>query len=121
LKKLKPHINRVILQSDNAKCYQGGSLVLGLWNIIKERGITIPRFIHTETQDGKGSIDAQFAIVMRHITASVDSGMDCSTAKELLEVFKSRGGFITQSQSYLKSIIQKLRHLLSNILSIYEF
>ena len=56
-----PHIEEVVLQSDNARCYQNSNLLCGLMLICKSRHkLKIAKFIHSETQDGKCSIDAPF-------------------------------------------------------------
>jgi len=66
-----PFITELILQSDNANCYQNNFIVcsIGLLNACYEaRGLKIIQFIHTETQDGKTVLDAHFATCMRFLT-----------------------------------------------------
>jgi hypothetical protein len=56
-----PDIKSVIVQSDNAKCYNCNELRL-LTTLINTRSpLKVERHIFTETQDGKGLIDAHFA------------------------------------------------------------
>ena len=58
-----PEVERVIIQSDNARCYQNSMLLIGLMLVSKNRPeLRIEKIIHTETQDGKGSIEAHFAL-----------------------------------------------------------
>ena len=61
-----PHIKKVTLQSDNAGCYRAKDLALAL-PIVSQNAPKIVRFVHTETQDGKGLIDAHFAQGTRHV------------------------------------------------------
>ena len=66
-----PFITELILQSDNANCYQNNFIVcaIALLNASHEaRGLKIIQFIHTETQDGKTVLDAHFATCMRFLT-----------------------------------------------------
>ena len=58
IKKHLPNIDQIILQSDNAGCYQ---------KTMYAHGIEISRLIHTETQDGKSVLDAHFARSMQRI------------------------------------------------------
>lgn len=62
-----PEIKAVVLQSDDAKCYQNNliRILLALFNT--RSAIRVERYIFTETQDGKGLIDAHFAICMAHL------------------------------------------------------
>ena len=62
-----PHIRTVTLQSDNAGCYQAKELLLLIAILNTSSQIRIVRFIHTETQDGKGLIDAHFAKGTAHL------------------------------------------------------
>ena len=80
LKRDFPHIKRVILQTDNANCYQSKKLLVGVYalNKVGDRPY-ICRIIHTETQDGKCSIDAHFVIAMRHVVRYVNSGNNVMT------------------------------------------
>jgi hypothetical protein len=61
-------IEEIVLQSDNASNYQGNTLLFSipLMNCIHR--IKIVRYILTETQDGKGLIDAHFAHGTIHVT-----------------------------------------------------
>ena len=66
-----PFITELILQSDNANCYQNNFIVcsIGLLNACHEkRGLRVIQFVHTETQDGKTVLDAHFATCMRFLT-----------------------------------------------------
>ena len=66
-----PFLTELILQSDNANCYQNNFLVcaIALLNACHQsRGLRIIQFVHTETQDGKTVLDAHFATCMRFLT-----------------------------------------------------
>ena len=66
-----PFISEVILQSDNANCYQNTSLIcsISLLNAsYQHRNLKIIKYIHTETQDGKTVLDAHFARCMRFLS-----------------------------------------------------
>ena len=65
IKKHLPNIDQIILQSDNAGCYQ---------KTMYAHGIEISRLIHTETQDGKSVLDAHFARSMQHIISLCKEG-----------------------------------------------
>ena len=54
-------------------------------------GTRIKAIVHTETQDGKGLIDAHFAIMMRHVWEFVNSGNNASTEDELVTALRSYG------------------------------
>ena len=62
-----PHIKTVILQSDNAGCYQSKELLLLIATLNKNNDIRITSYIHTETQDGKVLIDAHFTKGSAHL------------------------------------------------------
>ena len=61
IKEELPFITDIILQSDNAGCYHVKELLFGMLVLGIHHGLQISRMIHTETQDGKGLIDAHFA------------------------------------------------------------
>lgn len=48
-------------------------------------GVDVVRFLHTETQDGKGLIDAHFARGSQHCIMYMRTGRNISTPTELLE------------------------------------
>ena len=62
------HIRTMILQSDNAGCYQAIEVVLLIAILNTTNQIRIIRFIHTEKQDDKGLIDAHFANPARNVS-----------------------------------------------------
>ena len=49
-----PHVKRIILQSDNAKCYQNNELRLFIGILNLTFPVKIVRYLFSETQDGKG-------------------------------------------------------------------
>jgi hypothetical protein len=62
-----PEIKAVVLQSDDAKCYQNNLIRILLALLNTRSAIRVERYIFTETQDGKGLIDAHFTICMAHL------------------------------------------------------
>ena len=52
----------------------------------------IKRFLHTETQDGKGVIDAHFSTGMRHVIRRINEGVDVRTPGKLYAALSSHGG-----------------------------
>ena len=92
-----PRIRTVTLQSDNAGCYRAKELLLliAILNTINQ--IRIVRFIHTETQDGKGLIDAHFAKGTAHVMKFMKTSLQnrirtIATAKVLLQLSHGGGG-----------------------------
>ena len=117
---MKPHIKRVVLQSDNAKCYQGGLLALGIWILGFSdplRNIFVQKLIHTETQDGKGSIDAHFAVLMRHLITTVDEAANAATAKEVFDGLNARGGMNNVVTVLFRINRKKIQTLLDQYIS----
>ena len=55
------------LQTDNVGCYQSKEFLLLLAILNGCNKIKVTRYIHTETQDGKGLIDAHFAKGTAHL------------------------------------------------------
>ena len=92
-----PHIRTVTLQSDNAGCYQAKELLLLIAILNTSSQIRIVRFIHTETQDGKGLIDAHFAKGTAHLmkfmkTSQQNRIRTIATAKGLAAALAWGGG-----------------------------
>lgn len=90
-------VKQILLQSDNAKCYQNNTLPIFLANLDdrqsqRQGAPRITGFVHTETQDGKGVIDAHFATAMRHILKYVDAGNDVDTPKLVVTALNYNGG-----------------------------
>ena len=63
-------IPKAVVCSDNAGCYTSNLLILmiGLLNATHADSLFIEQLIHSETQDGKGLVDAHFATSKRHLT-----------------------------------------------------
>ena len=64
-----PFIKSIVLQSDNARCYENHLLILGIsiFNNLYYPNIYVSEFVHTETQDGKTLLDAHFASCARFL------------------------------------------------------
>lgn len=98
LKKLKPEVDTITIQSDNAKCYQCPEILIYVWLLAKHHGFKVQaKFIHTETQDGKGVIDGHSAIFMMHVLRLVAAGENAITPAQLVSLMRANGGI---SNSY---------------------
>ena len=87
-----PHVRSLYVQSDNARCYKKGNLIVGLYRISKAYGLKLLSYVHTGIQDGKGSIDAHFATAMRHVHRYCNMGHDVVTSAELIQALRANGG-----------------------------
>jgi hypothetical protein len=92
IKRDLPHIRRITVQSDNASSYQNASVIIFLPLIGVAHGITVERFLHTETQDGKSMLDAHFGQATRKIWRYVQQGHNCVTPSQLVFALSSDGG-----------------------------
>lgn len=97
IKRQHPHIKKIILQSDNAGCYQNVSHFYMIPYLSYVHGIEIVRFIHSETQDGKSVLDAHFARSMQAIYAWCKEGNNCLTPTQAVEALKSYGGLFNST------------------------
>lgn len=75
VRKQLPEIESIILQSDNAKCYNSNLLRVLIALINSRSPLKVERHIFTETQDGKGLIDAHFARGTAHLMKFMKSSM----------------------------------------------
>ena len=75
-----------------ARCYKKGNLIVGLYRISKAYGLRLLSYVHTGIQDGKGSIDAHFAMAMRHVHRYCNMGHDVVTSAELIQALHANGG-----------------------------
>ena len=87
-----PNVTKIYVQSDNAKCYRSAFLVVGMALVAQHHKITIPRFIHTGVQDGKGPIDAHFATSNRHVVCYVNEGNNVITPYDLVKALQHGNG-----------------------------
>ena len=53
-----PFANKIVLQTDNAKCYQSNELRLLIGLLNRRSPIKVVRFVYSETQDGKSKFSA---------------------------------------------------------------
>ena len=58
----------------------------------RKTGVFISRYIHTETQDGKGLIDAHFAKGTAHVDAYLLEGNDAATPFQVAKALMENGG-----------------------------
>jgi hypothetical protein len=89
-----PYVTCVLFQSDNACCYKSSSLLYAAFIIAKQAGLKLLNFIHTGTQDGKGSIDGYFATAMRHILQFCNIVNNVVTPEEIVTALSSNDGSI---------------------------
>jgi len=87
-----PHVRSLYVQSDNARCYEKGNLIVGLHRIAQAYGLNMLTYVHTGIQDGKGCIDAHFATAMRHVHRYCNMGHDIVTSAELVKALRANGG-----------------------------
>ena len=62
--------------------------------LFQKHGLTLRSYVHSETQDGKSSIDAHFAVCMRHVLAYVNMGMNVTSPLKLYKVLSVNGGLL---------------------------
>jgi hypothetical protein len=86
------NLEHVTIQSDNANYYHSNNLILALPFIGLSVGISIDRYIHTETCDGKGLIDAHFAMGMRHVDRYIGEGNNATSPGEVFDGLVSASG-----------------------------
>ena len=60
--------------------------------LFKKYKSSLKSYIHTETQDGKGSIDAHFTVAMRHVLKHVNMGSNVTSPMELCTTLQSNDG-----------------------------
>ncbi|XP_040571304.1 uncharacterized protein [Lepeophtheirus salmonis] len=94
LKNDLPHIKKVNIHSDNAKCYQNGNLIFGLFMLFLKNSLTLGSFIHTETQDGSSAIHSHFADCMQHVQNYMEMGMNILSPLELYVALTTNGGVV---------------------------
>jgi hypothetical protein len=103
LKVIRPDVTTLNFQSDNAKCYQGNFFIEVLICICKNRNYRLKSYVHSETQDGKCSIDGHFAVGMRVVNNRVNEGFNASTPEELAQALISNGGIRNTDVILLKN------------------
>ncbi len=87
-----PTIKSVCVQSDNANYYHCKYIILALPYIGMSTGITVERYIHTETCDGKGLIDAHFAMGMRYVDMYIGEGQNAAGPGDVFNALSYDGG-----------------------------
>lgn len=97
LQHMFPQMEDIWLQSDNAGCYHKKDLTLFIPILNAHYRLKISQVIHTETQDGKGLIDAHFAHASMWLqrfllTVQVNKVNTINTEWQLAEALCWRGG-----------------------------
>lgn len=60
--------------------------------LFREHNLSLRSYIHTKPQDSKGSIDAHFAVAMRHVLNDVNMGSNVISPVQLFTALQSNGG-----------------------------
>jgi hypothetical protein len=85
-------LESVSLQADNANYYHSVNLILGLPFAGLAAKLPVTRYIHTETCDGKGLIDAHFAMGMRTVDNYIGTGENASGPGQVFTALTYEGG-----------------------------
>jgi len=101
-----PHVRQIYVQSDNARCYKTPELVYGVFEIAKQNGLELLRYIHTGVQDGKGPIDGHFATAMKHVSKYCNMGNNVVTPIDIVKGLRANGG-VNNSVAEMVSINRK--------------
>ncbi len=81
----------MMFQSDNAGCFTN-LLVLVLSLLARQYKLPVLSYYHSETQDGKTTLDGFFGILYRRILYHVATVNDVVTPKQLVDAIMSGGG-----------------------------
>ncbi len=81
-----PNVKKIIIRSDNARNYNNKLIPVIAPFIFLHYGIRLERFVHSETQDGKGPSDVHFATALRYVDKYIESlKRDVVTPKDLCD------------------------------------
>jgi hypothetical protein len=115
-----PWLSEAVLSTDNAGCYQSKLLLLsiGILNAKYSTEFFLSRLFHHETQDGKGLVDAHFAVAMRHLKRYMKS----ARANKIRRINTPRGlGFaLAWNNGISNSIIQLIQLDREKLTSTFE-
>ena len=106
IKQTMPHVKALNVQSDNAKCYCSGFLLVGMIQVATHHGFKLPHFIHTGVQDGKGPVDAHLGTASAHVKRYCNEGHNVINPADLVKALQHNGG-VNNSYAYLISINRK--------------
>ncbi len=95
-----PFLKRLILVSDNAKCYSGSGLLGVIVALSITSGIKIERIVHGEAGEGKSELDAHFGCAYAWLERYVNAGHDVLKPRDVVEGLRSYGG-IPNSSAHL--------------------
>ena len=126
-----PFINKLILQTDNAKSYSNNLLLCGisLLNVMyKVKKLGVVEFIHTETQDGKTILDAFFSRCMKFVHSWIAQLEENKTKKigtplELGRALSHNGGMrntILQIVTTNKDHTVKIEKKFDNVVKCFQ-
>ncbi|OWY94385.1 hypothetical protein PHMEG_00035905 [Phytophthora megakarya] len=111
-----PGMKRLVLQSDNATCYQNILIPLVLPYFSAAYGVYMVRFIHTKSQNGKGILDAHFAGSMGVLWAWVREENNCIAPTQAVIGLKSHGGL----PNTVVELVHHDRKAISSLLSAVQ-
>ena len=135
-----PFISSVVVQSDNARCYENHFLILGMCilNDLYHPDIFISSFIHTETQDGKTLLDAHFARCMRFLSHFMKTwkqnkitrintprglgfalGWNGGMSNVMIQVVQTDTTYVSSIESKLEPVIKQLKKYFGRVNQIY--
>ena len=96
-------------------------LLIGLMLVSKNRPkLRIEKIIHTKTQDGKGSIDAHFALAMNHVMRYVNMGNNVISPVQLVYALLSNGGINNEMAELVMIDRKTLNTLLTENASTFK-
>ena len=97
------HIRTFSLQSDNASNYQSHLLVLMIQKLCEGSRVRCSRIIHTESQDGKCTVDGHFQKVgWQGEKFVVETQGQCMTPMQVVAAFAHKGGIPSTSMACVK-------------------
>ena len=105
IRQFLPDVTNVVLQSDNAKCYNNNLLRLFICLLNTRGQITIVRYIFSETQDGKCTLsELHWPTLRQHCQAiaccqKCKTALLCVTVLKVLSMLTSRKPWRTYSDS----------------------
>ena len=93
-----PAAMEVFIISENAGCYNNQILPVFATFIASTHGLCLRGYLHSETQRGKGLVDAHFEVSMRHVNRYVNEvGCNIVTPGDLVAALGYRDGLANSS------------------------
>ena len=119
VKRQCPGVESCTVQSDGAAAYCNHTLPLLLTPLASSHGLRVPSFVHSETQDGKGIIDAHFQRVNNHIRTYVtETKADVTCAPQTLLAMAHNDGLPFTTVQMLRLDRTKLNSIMQRASSV---